>query len=64
MYYYYRCIYACFEKDLDCVRRIGRDAEKPRDRCTHKRTHNIYNCERVPTNCGVEDRNTHTCLTC
>ena len=57
-------------KDLNCVSKIGRDAkksvrqnarkvdrdaEKPRDCITHERTHNIYDCERVSTNCEAED---------
>ena len=56
-------------KDLDCVSKIGRDAKKsvrqsarkvnrdaenPLDRSTHERTYNIYDCERVSTNCELK----------
>ena len=63
MYYYYECI-RMLRKDLDCVRKIGRDAEKPRYRSTNERTHNIYDCECVSTKCEAEDRNTRAYLTC
>ena len=44
-------MYAHVTQDLDYVKRIGRDAEKPQDRSTHERMHNIYDCERGSTNC-------------
>ena len=56
MYYYNRCI-RMLRKDLDCVRRIGRNAEKLWDCITHEHTHNIYDCERV-------SMNTRAYLTC
>ena len=45
------------------MRKVDRDAEKPLDRSTHERTHNIYDCERVSTNCEAEDRKIRAYLT-
>ena len=65
-------------KDLDCVskierdvkksvrqraRKVDRDAEKPRDCITLERTHNIYDYERMSTNCEAEDRKIRAYLT-
>ena len=61
MYYLYEGLRM---SKTESARKIGRDAEKPRDRSTHERTHNIYDCERVSTNCEAEDRNTRVYLTC
>ena len=60
--------------DLDCVSKIGRCKKsiRPRghvklakmlDYSTHERTHNIYDCEHVSTNCEAEDRKIRAYLT-
>ena len=47
----------------ESARKVDRDAEKPLDRSTYERTHNIYDCERVSTNFEAEDKKIRTYLT-